>query len=43
MIPVTVVAFAAAVLTGCGGGDDNGASEADTQQLTALAEQINEI
>ena len=43
VIPVTVVAFAAAVLTGCGGGDDNGASEADTQQLTALAEQINEI
>ncbi len=43
LIPLIAVAFAAAMLTGCGGGDDNGASEADTQQLTALAGKINEI
>lgn len=31
------------VLGGCGGSDDSGASEADTQELTALASQINDI
>lgn len=43
LIPLIVVASAAPMLSGCGGGDDNGASQVDTDQLTALAGQINDI